>query len=505
MEPLSIIRDFARTIARRFVLFFLLALAGTFASIYYALGLERVYEAVAVVQIQAPQLSSGAAGDAAGASMSQRIQRIEQQLRSRDSLVEVADKFDLFAPGQMPLADRARLMWASIWIESVAGIQGSYGLPPEPSALIIRARLAEAEKAAAVANEFVARLLERNQRDREQRTAEALRFFQREERRLGQELAEIDDRILQHKYENAGSLAEGLEFRRDELVRLDEDHLDISRQVMALERESAMLEQVGIRPRGVTITADPISVELSRLQIELARKTVATPNHPDLSRLKLQITALEDNESQIRRRLTANQRQLIEEEVDLLRMQLASIAARKAILEELIQASPAVELELSRLTRDRAHLQRRLDAATEGRSAAEVERQLETNHQSERFEVLEDALVPQFPVGPSRKKSVLAGSGASILLGGLIIYALEILNPVIRSSARFRRYLGKAPTISLPYISTTWERRRRRLIRTVALLLVIGGIPMSLAFVDQYVWPFEEMAKMFEELSPSSS
>ncbi|MDY7110556.1 MAG: Wzz/FepE/Etk N-terminal domain-containing protein, partial [Planctomycetota bacterium] len=390
MDQLLIVRDFARTLMRRFFLFTVIVLVGTAASIFYALSLDRVYESVAVVQIQGPQIATETSTETSGMSTAQRIQQIEQQLRARDSLLEVAEKYDLFdAPG-MTAADRVNLMREAVRLDSVAGVQQGYGRS-DPSALFITARMGDAEKAALVANEFVSQLLERNLRNRERATAETLAFFRREEERLRREIADLDTRLLDYKHENSGALPEGLEFRRDELVRLNEDRREISRRLLELAREESLLGEDGSGMRGASGAVDPIGMELGRLRIELSRMTVSSPNHPDLPRLRGQIAALEESEDATLTRQAESQRRLIADETGLLNEQLVSITERQAELNDLIQATPGVEQELASYTRQREQMQQQLDAAIQGRAEAEIAQRLQSNRQSERFEVLESA------------------------------------------------------------------------------------------------------------------
>ena len=271
--------------------------------------------------------------------------------------------------------------------------------------------------------------------------------------------------------------------------------------MLELSRESASLEGSGSVLRGASGAIDPISLELGRLRIELSRMSVASPNHPDIPRLRREIAALEESEQEGISRMAAGQRVLITDETDLLSEQLALITERRTELSTLIRDTPGVELQLAGYTRQRDQLQRQLDAAIQGRAEAEVAQRLQSNRQTERFEVLESALVPEYPVEPSRTKIVLAGVVASMALGAGLIFLLDMLNPRIRSRARFRRTFGTAPTIALPHVSTMWETRRRRMIRGLALVLVIVAVPLALALVDQHVMSFEEMAEAFGDLS----
>ena len=486
-----------RLLVRRFSLFATIVLLGSAASVFYALSLERVFQAFAVVQIRSPQVSAETAGATQDVSTARRIQQIEQQLLSRDSLLEVADKYGLFVADDMSASDRVGLMRESVRLESVAGVPTGYGVPPQPSALVITVRLADAERTALVANEFVTRLLERNLRDRERRIAETLDFFRREESQLARQVAEIDGRILAYRAENASALPEGLEFRRDELARLGEDERDLSRQLIALERGRLELGDMG----GLAgAPADPVRAELQRLEIALARRRAISPNHPDIPFLEDQIAILASTDSAAQLQLAERRGQLIADETALLRAQIDRIAERQAELLAQIEASPGVELGLSTLMREREQLQQQLAAAIQSRSDAEVVRRLETSRQSEQFEVLESALVPEYPEAPSRRRIALAGMAASIVLALGAVMLLDRVRPVIRTGAQFRREFGIAPTVMLPYIATPWERRRRRLSSALAILMVVAGLPASLYLLDRHVVSLEEIAEAIDRL-----
>ena len=214
---------------------------------------------------------------------------------------------------------------------------------------------------------------------------------------------------------------------------------------------------------------------------------------------------LQSNRDEDRQLTTERQRQLIDEEIALLQTQVEAIEIRQSELNELIQAAPGVENQLAALMRQREQLQQRYASAIQGRSEAEVAQRLEANRQSERFEVLESAIVPDYPVAPSRKKIVLMGTAASTALGAALVFLLEMLRPVIRTSAQFRRQLGVAPTISVPHVFTTSEQRQRRTVLVAVVVLILVGLPASLLIVDQYVMSFEEMAQIIDGIPFLSS
>ena len=75
---------------------------------------------------------------------------------------------------------------------------------------------------------------------------------------------------------------------------------------------------------------------------------------------------------------------------------------------------------------------------------------LEQAQQAERFTLLERALVPQYALGSGGKKLALLGSVASLFGALLLAFGLDLLHPVVRSSAQMERQLGLRPVIAIP-------------------------------------------------------
>ena len=127
-------------------------------------------------------------------------------------------------------------------------------------------------------------------------------------------------------------------------------------------------------------------------------------------------------------------------------------------------------------------LQDQLTAASGQRREAELGARIETDQQSERFVLLEHALVPDYPVSTSRKKVAVLGLIGGLMLGIFIAYALEWLKPVMRTAERMERDLHLRPVISIPYTVPAQERRRRQLIWTLGLgLLLVGAVSLAAA------------------------
>ncbi len=77
---------------------------------------------------------------------------------------------------------------------------------------------------------------------------------------------------------------------------------------------------------------------------------------------------------------------------------------------------PEVEHQLSTLERELTRLRDQYSVITRRQTEAEMGQLLEDRQQSDRFERLETALVPEDPVSRSRKKIALMGAVASVLV-----------------------------------------------------------------------------------------
>ncbi|MEM7668400.1 MAG: lipopolysaccharide biosynthesis, partial [Pseudomonadota bacterium] len=150
-----------------------------------------------------------------------------------------------------------------------------------------------------------------------------------------------------------------------------------------------------------------------------------------------------------------------------------------------------VEMTLGSYFRQREDLQTQLANVVKKRAEAQTGERLEINQQAERFEVIENALVADNPISPNRKKIVAFGSAASLGLAAAIAFLLELLNPAIRTAAQLERKLDLRPVVTIPYIQTRSERRRKRAALIATLLIVGVGVPAVLAAIDQYYLPLE--------------
>lgn len=406
MGPITSLRDIIAALLRRFWLILLICVTGVPLAVIYAQSQPRVYESTAVIQIEAPRIATDLTGETApGQSPSAQLDLIQQQLLSRDHLVGVIERFDLFS-AVPSMSERVGLLRGSIRIVKL--IDPAMATRPDvhPSGLMITLTMGDPRQAADVANDFVSTIITEAEARSANRADRTLAFLIAEEDRVGTAIAEVEGRIAAYREANVAALPEGITTQRDRLVRLNE-------QLTALDHDILELDS-----------------DRERLRAEEVERQMG---------------------------LLAQQRDLI----------LADIATTQAAL----TAAPGVERELGALNRELGQLLAEFTVLTTRRTEAATSQRLETQDEAERYEVLETAIPPDYPVSASRRNLAAAGAAAVLALAIGLALVLEVMNPAIRTAAQLEKELGVRPVIVVPHLRSRHSRRRRR---WIGALLVLG-------------------------------
>ena len=487
MGQIQTIGDFVSMLRRRFMLIAVIAFAGIVLSIVYAMKQPRLFEAASVIQVETPLIADDTAQPGSGAQLAQSVQLIEQRLMVRENMLAVIAKHGLFSElGGLSLNEKAVMLRQAMRIERVSAVRPGQMDDGRVSALIIAVQLGSAEAAAAVANDFAASLLQTSSSTRAERAKATLAFYLAEESQISGEISALEAELAEFKSLNGAALPESLSERRDEVIRIENSIALLDDQMNALDRERSALGFYGDVGTGQTVSEQ---LELLELELEQARlKYIARA--PELLALEARIAAIKGGSNDAQQALT--QRQIVDltSQITTLLDQRAGLAARRASLEDSISMTPGVQMELSNFDRRLQQLQDRFDATSRQRAAAEIAQRLEVNQQAERFELLEPAIVPDYAIAPSRKKLVAAGGMASIVLAIGIAFLLELLNPVIQTSAQLHREIDIHPVISIPYVAGAREAQgilRLRILQGILAaigLIVIAGLLLALRMAD---------------------
>ena len=118
-------------------------------------------------------------------------------------------------------------------------------------------------------------------------------------------------------------------------------------------------------------------------------------------------------------------------------------------------------------------LARSLEETNRKLTAARLGESMERGQQAERLQVIEQPSLPQKPVKPKRSKWFAVAFALAALAGTGCVGAAEMLDRRIRGSRELIKIVDRDLIVTLPYLSTPGEeRRKRRNLILICLVLV---------------------------------
>ena len=145
-----------------------------------------------------------------------------------------------------------------------------------------------------------------------------------------------------------------------------------------------------------------------------------------------------------------------------------------------VVADPGVSASLEALNAQQEALQKNLDTASSKLAAARVGENLEKDQQSEKLEIIEQPTVPQDPIKPNRPKVAALGLILALAAGVGLAFLMEVTDKGIRRSSDLFSVVDGQLIVSIPYITTAAELRRRK---TRALLLSFGVVVLMIGIL----------------------
>ena len=428
MGQIQSIEELIGLMLRRRWLIITLTLLGMVVAAVYAKSRPDVFETAAVIQIQTPAVAdaAGAAVPLAGGA-AQILQSIEQRLTTRENLVAMIDRHGLFADlAGVPIDDKILLLRQAVRFQAVDSAAGqTFGQARSISAILIYAKLGDADLAARVANDFAQGILDQSAAGQRERASQSVEFFKEEEARIWQDITALEAEIAAYKIANADALPTLRESRRDELAGFDDDLRAVDQDRVALIGQRAVIEQ---------------------------RQTLRETDRRQLDEIAAQTKVLD--------------------------AQIAAITARRDALQTALAATPEVERVLNGYDRRLTQVQEQYDVVTQRMAESQTTQRLAERQQTERFTLLERAITPEYPLGNGDKKLAIAGSLVSFLGALVLAFLLDLAKPVVRTAAQMQRQLDLQPVICIPEM-----RRPKGVAGNAALRLIddparpIFGLP----------------------------
>lgn len=522
MQQVTDIGALIAIVKRRALFFILPALGILVGGSAVVMLLPAVYRSQATILVESQQIPSELVQSTVTALADERLQVIQQKTISRDNVLALAKKFQLFAdktnisPTELADLVRDRVQIAPVNVART-------GRRVQNDRLVIAFTVSyedeSPQRAAGVANDLVTTILSADAAARVTQAADTSRFLSEESARLAATLVEIESEISTFRQENSKALPEKLQFNMSVNERLEKDITDVDRELQGIEEEKRLLafeatvKTAVVNGKILGGGQSEIAKRIEALKADLATKSaVYSDAHPEMRALRKVLKAMEAEQEQNARLVQSAAQsgapepsgtldldaQLIKEKtaaldgrIAFLKTQRDQNAVASAALKDMISRSPEVGAALTVLERRRASIQKDLDEVSDKLGKARLGVRLEEDQRSERFEVIEQPIVPTDPARPDRKKYLALVLVAAMSAGGGLAYATEFFDRRIRTAAELLSRLGIRPIGVIEFIPLQHERRRRRwLWLAITLISVLAVIGIILA-VDYYYLPLE--------------
>jgi uncharacterized protein involved in exopolysaccharide biosynthesis len=259
-----------------------------------------IYASTGTILVESQQISEDLVQSTVTGVAEERIQVISQQIMSSQQLLEIIEKFKLYANhgSNTPRSEIMDDMRNRIGIDFVSKKRRRNN---NAVVFTISFEHPKAAIAHSVTNELVTLFLDENIRSRTESAEGTSEFLRKESERLGEQIAAIGERIAVYKQENEGSLPEALNSNLERMVNLKSELLNSENELLALEEKRSLLvidlETLRNQPSGEGGSSEKLALkqELEKLQNQVIVLSARYgPEHPDVKAANRQVIAFEN-------------------------------------------------------------------------------------------------------------------------------------------------------------------------------------------------------------------
>lgn len=269
------------------------------------LAWPNTYQSTATILLEEPEVPQELVQTTVTTFAAEQIQYINQRVMTRTNLANIIEKFDLYpdkrrySPTLLLTEEVEKNIVLDLFnVELTDPKQGRPML--NTIAFTIGFENPDPATAQKVANELVSLYMEENVRSRTVQTVETREFLGEEVKRLEGRVRELEQRIARYKEENEGSLPEMTQVNLAAMQRLDNQIMEIDRELRSLAETRILLDAqlAQIEPTRPMIMADGSAVlspenQLKSLQTRLATlRGQYSADHPDVLRTEREIEAI---------------------------------------------------------------------------------------------------------------------------------------------------------------------------------------------------------------------
>jgi polysaccharide chain length determinant protein (PEP-CTERM system associated) len=489
------------------------------AAISFALYLPDLYRSSALVLVERSVSESIVRAPVSG-ELESRLYVIKQEILSRDKLIELIDRFDLYGDlrQRASLEDVLTQARNDILVEPAGPEQVSGRTKTVSFTLSYTGD--SPDKVADVTNAVAAFYVQQNDRMRSDEALKTSEFLRGQLADAKRQLDRHEAALRDYTTRYTGQLPEQVGVNLATLERLNTQlRLNGEQQIRIIEQRDKLLD--GLRD-GTIVARATSGDELSPEAIERLKKideqkqklsqaeTQFTDKHPDVVRLREQLAAMEREnqealaaEQQRRERAEAaaqaaatqdasapapqmRRRTMEAMDAELVKLREEEAGIRQAIagFEQRLESSPQRMQEYQSITRDWSAAKDLYDSLLKRYDEAQLTASMETDRAGERFRILEPALPPEGPAAPNRLRLLIMGVLLAFAAAAGAVMAREQFDTAFHTVDELRDFTAVPVLVSIPPIGPMPAGRRvRAALATVSTLVLIALVASSAAYL----------------------
>ncbi len=447
--------------------------AGVFiVAVVLAFTLPPVYRSESTILIEDQEVPRDFVSTTVTSFADQRLQTINQRIMGTTKLLEIINRFGLYADlkSKWTTEEIIAKMRKDIKLNTISAdvIDPRTGQPrPATIAFSLSYEGKSPQVVQRVANELASLYLEENLAVRTRQSQGTTQFLDDEMKSVESQLADTDSKIAIYKQKNVNSLPELVQVNMQTLDSTEREMVGLNYQLRSLqERESSVESQLASIP---TDAASQDKAHLSELRVRLVElKSRYTDEHPDVIKTKSELAELmkqlrasgqdtvdnkPDNPSYI---TLSSQLASIRSEITSTKRQLESFGKKKDELRQRIAATPGVEEGYKNILMQRNNLQQKFDDLSKKYMEAKVSSGMEKEQKGERFTLIDAARLPEKPIKPNIPAILLIGLVLGIGCGAGLAAIREQGDDIVRTPENLARATSYPVLASIPEI-VTWQ------------------------------------------------
>jgi polysaccharide chain length determinant protein (PEP-CTERM system associated) len=459
--------------------------------------LAPTYRSGTLILVEQPTMPKDYVTPNVNDDLQDRLRSITQQILSRTRLLHIIDQLNLYADSHGATPDeKVERMRKQIEIELVRDAHDRV------SSFNVYYAARDPHVAQQVTSELTNLFISENLEVRQQQSEDTTKFLENQLEAARKILSEQEEKIREFKGQHVGELPAQVGSNLQILAGLqsqlqtEEDALNTAKQQRVyLETLVSQYRSLQGSPKsagGAPVGLPAVDQELEKLRAQLADlASHYTERHPDVRKLKEQITETEKTRNGIIADLKARdsahanaaaatpespdiqdasspavqlQGQLQANRVEISNRErgVADLKTKVLDYQARLNQEPVREQQLSDLTRGYDQSKANYDELLKKKNESAMATSMELLQQGERFRIIDPPSLPLKPDFPNRLKFCGIGVGIGLVLGVMVAGAFEMMDDRVYDEKELQKLLPVSVISEIPTIPAAADELRER-------------------------------------------